>query len=884
MENVFRDEPTAAAAPGASPASTVAAGMHAGKDSAAWPLIPDYEILAELAAGGMGVVYRARQLKLNRTVALKMIRAGIHAGAQERARFRIEAEAVAALSHPHIIQIHDYGEWNDMPYLAMEFADGGSLAQRLERGCLSLTQAAALLETLARAVHFVHENGVIHRDLKPANVLFTEQDVPKLADFGLAKRLDQEQRLTQTRAVLGTASYMAPEQAAGNKRTLGPAADIYALGAILYELLTGQPPFRAETHELTIHLVLSEDALPPRRLRPHVPEELEAICLKCLEKEPGRRFASALALAEDLRRHQNGEPLSIQPFRAFEWHARLARRAGYEILEDRGAGVLGVVYKARHLRLGRIVAIEMTAAQGPLDAERLARREAVAQLHHPNIVEVYDFGEHHGELYVAREYLEGGSLADASAGPLQPAEQTAALVETLARAVHYAHQQGLVHGSLRPASVLRSADGTCKITGFGKAHLLRSQPATARLAGYLAPEQVEEGAAALDPATDVYALGAMLYELLSGRPPILADTIHDALQQVRFGKPESPRHWRPELPRELEAICLKCLEKEPAHRYPSAAALAEDLRRFRTAEVLFIDDLDEPAQQQRWARRAGYEIQELLAQRRDGFTYKAHQLALDHSVVLKRVTALYRFVPPAKERFRWEARLLARLRHPNIVQLYDQGEQNDLSYFAREFVEGKSLAEIAGPSPLQPAASHAPVRREEEGIREAARLVEALARAIHAAHVAGIVHGSLHPGKIHLTPAGMPKITSFRRERLPGQDASDTRPETEVRRLACYLAPEQLEGRRRMLDPTADVYALGAILYTLLTRQPPFSCRTLAETLAQVQAQAPAPPRLLQAAVPAELEVVCLKCLEKRPGQRHGSAEALADQLSAAIR
>jgi|GEM_PF-3444013 len=884
MENVSRDQPTAAAAPGASPVSTVAAGMQAGAGSAAWPLIPDYEILAELAAGGMGVVYRARQLKLNRLVALKTIRAGIHAGVQARARFRIEAEAVAALSHPHIIQIHDYGEWNDMPYLAMEFAEGGSLAQRLDDGPLPPAQAAALVETLARAAHFVHESGIIHRDLKPANVLFTELGVPKLADFGLAKRLDQDQHLTQTRAVLGTAGYMAPEQAAGDKRTLGPAADIYALGAILYELLTGQPPFRAETHELTIHLVLFEDALPPRRIRPDVPEELEAVCLKCLEKEPGQRFASALALAEDLRRQQNGEPLSIQPFRLFEWHARLARRAGYEILEDRGAGVLGVVYKARHLRLGRIVALEMIAAQGPLDAERLARREAVAQLHHPNIVEVYDFGEHHGELYVAREYLEGGSLADASAGPLQPADQTAALVETLARAVHYAHQQGLVHGALRPASVLRSADGACKITGFGKARLLRSQPATARLAAYLAPEQIEKGAAALDPATDVYALGAMLYELLSGRPPILADTVHDALQQVRFGKPESPRHWRPELPAELEAICLKCLEKEPAHRYPSAAALAEDLRRFRTAEVLFIDDLDEPAQQQRWARRAGYEIQELLAQGRDGFTYKAHQLALDHSVVLKRVTALYRFVPPAKERFRWEARLLARLRHPNIVQLYDQGEQNDLAYFAREFVEGKSLAEIAGPSPLQPLASHAPVRGEEAKIQEAARLVETLARAIHAAHAAGIVHGGLNPGKIHLTPAGMPKITSFRRERLPGQDPSDTRPEAEVRRLACYLAPEQLEGSRRMLDPATDVYALGAILYTLLTRQPPFSCHTLAETLAQAQAQAPAPPRLLQPAVPAELEAVCLRCLEKRPGQRPVSAEALADQLSAAIR
>ena len=348
---------------------------------------------------------------------------------------------------------------------------------------------------------------------------------------------------------------------------------------------------------------------------------------------------------------------------------------------------------------------------------------------------------------------------------------------------------------------------------------------------------------------------------------------------MRFGKPESPRHWRPELPRELEAICLKCLEKEPAQRYPSAAALAEDLRRFRTAEVLFIDDLDDPAQQQRWARRAGYEIQELLAQGRDGFTYKARQLALDRVVVLKRVTARYRFVPPAKERFRWEARLLARLRHPNIVQLYDQGEQNDLSYFAREFVDGKSLAEKAAERPVPAGQGPADQDRGNEPFRETAERVEILARAVQAAHALGIVHGGLNPGNIYVTPAGVPKITSFRRARLPANDSEEMHPESEIRRLAGYLAPEQLTGRRRALEPATDIYSLGAILYVLLTGQPPFLGQTLEETLAQVQSQAPVPPCRLQPAVPSELEALCLQCLEKHPGHRLTSAEALAAQL-----
>jgi serine/threonine protein kinase len=883
IRDAFRDTPTGAGMtqPGALPAEFPAA-ESASEPAVDWPAVPGYEILGQLAPGGMGVVYRARQVGLNRKVALKMIRTGVHAGPQERARFRVEAEAVASLSHPHIVQIHDYGDWNGMPYLAMEFAEGGSLAQRLAGGPLPLGPAAELVETLARAAQFIHDRGLIHRDLKPANVLLTAQGVAKLADFGLAKRLDHDSGLTRTQAVLGTASYMAPEQAAGDKQALGPAADVYALGAILYEVLTGRPPFRAETRELTIHQVLSEEPLPPTQLRPEVPPELEAICLKCLEKEPGQRFASAVALAEDLRCYRNGEPTSIQPFAAFERHARLARRAGYEILDMLGAGIRGIVYKARHLALKRTVALTMIATPGRVDPARLAHlraeAEAVAKLDHPNLVEVYDFGEHDGEPYLATEYLEGGSLADGFAGPLKPAEQTAALVETLARGLHHAHLAGIVHGSLKPSKVLLGSDGTCKITGFGLAGSTRG---FLGLSSYMAPEQVEDRPEAAGPATDVYALGAMLYELVTGRPPVLADTVRDTLEQVRRAKPEPPRHWRPEVPRDLEAICLKCLEKEPAQRYPSAAALAEDLRRFRSGEVLFIDDLDDWGQQKRWARRAGYEILEVLGHGRDGFSYKARQLAFDRIVFLKRLTARDRFLPAAKARFRREAYLLARLRHPNFVQLYDQGEQNDLSYFAREFVDGPSLEEKAMAGALL-AASLSPFPHQAGGdgaVRTVAGLVESLARALQAAHVQGTVHGGLNPDIVRLTPAGVPKITSFRRPRLPGTDSDLACPETDIRRLIGYLAPEQLERRHRSLDQATDIYALGAILYTLLTGQPLFLGPTLQETLQQIRSQPPVPPRHWQPAIPSEMETICLECLEKQPGRRPASAQTLADQL-----
>jgi WD40 repeat protein len=276
------------------------------------PSVPGYEILGELARGGMGVVYKAKQLGCNRVVALKMILSGSHAGIEERERFLIEAEAVARLQHPNIVQVHEVGEHEGKPFYSMEFCPGGGLDRKLNATPLPPVEAVRLVETLARAVQAAHEKGVVHRDLKPGNILLAEDGTPKVTDFGLAKRLDAAGR-TQTGEVLGTPSYMAPEQAGGKSREVGPPTDVYALGAILYECLTGRPPFRGPTALDTLKQVLSDDPVPPRQLLPRTPRDLETIDLKCLDKEPTRRYATAAELAADLGRWQRGEAVLAQP-------------------------------------------------------------------------------------------------------------------------------------------------------------------------------------------------------------------------------------------------------------------------------------------------------------------------------------------------------------------------------------------------------------------------------------------------------------------------------------------------------------------------------------------------------------------------------------------
>jgi WD40 repeat protein len=373
--------------------------------------VPGYEIIEELGRGGMGVVYKARHLGLDRTVALKVILAGQHAEPGELLRFVNEARAVAGLQHPNVVQLHESGQHAGVPYFTLEYVPGGTLAQRLRERVLEPHEAARLLEAVARGVHHFHQRGVVHRDLKPQNILLTADGTPKVADFGLARRTEAGTSLTPTDMVLGTPSYMAPEQAAGKTSEATLAADIWSLGAVLYACLTGRPPFVGTSHAETLLHVLNDDPLPPRSLSSGTPRDLDTICLKCLNKEPGKRYLSAEALADDLRRFQEGRPILARPVgwgeRAWRWCRRnpLVATLGTTTAAALVLGLAGALWEwgqAEHAR-----AQESSARR----AEESQRRQATAAL----------------EREQAQHYLHRIALAERDLQANNPAQARATL-------------------------------------------------------------------------------------------------------------------------------------------------------------------------------------------------------------------------------------------------------------------------------------------------------------------------------------------------------------------------------------------------------------------------------------------------------------------------
>jgi len=397
-------------------ADPLASGMPAGRQ------LGDYELQAELGRGGMGVVFRARQKSLNRLVAVKLILAGRLASAEDIARFHAEAEAAAVLDHPGILPIYEVGVCEGQHYFSMAYVEGENLATRIERGPLAPADAAECLRQLADAVEYAHVRGIIHRDLKPGNILVDQQGRFRITDFGLARRWQAGEDQSSLKDVCGTVSYMPPEQAEGQSRLIGPASDIYALGATLYCLLTGRPPFQSANPIDTLLQVVQQLPVPPRQLNPAIPVDLETICLKCLEKDPTRRYASALALGEDVQRFLQDQPILARPPGRWEQLRRWSR-------QHPGLALSGSLTVAAMLTLLMVSVLynfllqgeQLQARAATLDAQRLQQStqqllEQLAQLRQSErAVNVLQFSEYGRLSWLAHQLPNAQTAEEATA-------------------------------------------------------------------------------------------------------------------------------------------------------------------------------------------------------------------------------------------------------------------------------------------------------------------------------------------------------------------------------------------------------------------------------------------------------------------------------------
>ncbi|GEM_PF-2000528 len=561
--------------------------------------VTKYLLLQRVGAGGSGEVWKAWDTQLRRYVALKFLKGW---GQKETQRLQREAALLAHLSHPGIVPIYEIGGIPDEPFLALEYLDGGSL----EGSPRDPRRAAEIVRDAARAVHHAHEQGIIHRDLKPANLMETTDGRVYVTDFGLARLVEPGTTLTREGALVGTPSYMSPEQVRGDRCT--PRTDIYGLGATLYSLLEGRAPFTgADVTEVLRRIQEEEPSFT------HAPTDLATVIRKAMAREPSARHATALELAEELDRVlpslQTAAPASevVEPPQEVTTLLQDPRsvHGKYVCVLRLGSGGGGEVWKAWDRELHRWVALKFPHRDNPEDLPRLLEEaRAAAKLNHPNIGAVYEVGDIGGRPFIAMQYIDGRTLAEF---PRDDRKLLAELIRDTALALHHAHEQGVIHRDLKPHNLIVEGElkprkkSTHRVPGLTRASGLRvyvvdfglarevSVEAPGSLEGtpaYMSPEQIRGGLRGTEARSDVYSLGATLYELLANRPLFRADPIYELLQKIATKPPTPPRRFDSSIDRDLETIVLKCLEKDPSQRYASMLDLADDLSRYLDGEAI----------------------------------------------------------------------------------------------------------------------------------------------------------------------------------------------------------------------------------------------------------------------------------------------------------
>ncbi len=541
-----------------------------------------YQILKVLGEGGMGAVYQARDREVDRTVAIKVIRPELSGHPEILRRFKQELILARQVTHRNVIRIFDLSVAEGRRFISMEYVDGKDLSSIVrERKKLPINEAVEIIRQTLLGLEAAHNEGVVHRDLKPQNIMVDPGGRVYLMDFGIAKSMELA-GMTRTGVLMGTPDYMSPEQAKGEKAD--SRSDLFTVGVIFYELLTGQQPYRSETVMQTLVKRTKERATPTRELDPSIPQYISDVVSRCLEIDPDHRYQSAGQILRDLDPNApKAEPgVTLDPYSGMAAGTQFGPR--YRIESLLGEGGMGKVYKAYDSDLNRLVALKLVRpelANDPVSMDRLKQELILAsRISHKNILRIHDLGDVKGVKFISMAYADGQDLQELikRKGRLD-VEQATHIAKQLCRALEAAHHEGVIHRDLKPQNVLMDQQGVAYILDFG---LASSAELGASLAGelmgtprYMSPEQAES--LPLDHRSDLYALGLIIYEMVTGDLPFESDTVMQAMYQRVTQAPKNPKLMNPELPDYFCNIILKCLEKDPGKRYQHASEILKDL-------------------------------------------------------------------------------------------------------------------------------------------------------------------------------------------------------------------------------------------------------------------------------------------------------------------
>lgn len=865
----------------------------------------NYTLTRQLDHADQIEVYEALDSETNRPVLIKILDPTDQPAANPK-EIREFRDKVTALRHPYIASVYDIDRIDRRLFVVMEHLDDTSLSSylaelRAHNQAPPLTEISQKLGLIADALDHAHAQGLVHRNLNPNNILLTDVDEPVLTDFGLVTLLlGDSPQFKPDGSGLGWPAYISPEQAGGQPGDR--LSDLYALGVILYELVTGHLPFEADSPADMLAQQRHELPPPPRTFKPDLPEAAQAVILQALSKEPGRRFTGARELSQAFAAALAETP--AEPDRSGDPMPQAIGR--YQLEADLGQRGSLIVYRAHDTELERQVAVKILSPQFVTGTElrtRFQREvEVISALAHPCIVEVYDFGEVAGRPYVVMPYLAGGTLETRlQSGPLDLQTLTP-IIERIAAALDEAHAHHIVHAQLMPSNILFDGQDQAYLSDFSIPALslastdLSKQEGAAKASKYLSPEQIQalldQREAQLDARSDVYALGVTLFEALTGQTPYQADTAYETAMAHLTAPIPSLHSVNPDLPESYQMLIDRTLAKEPAARYPTAGTIANHMRdllagRWYLSKISSLIgmktnpptkkplvEIASPSSTQAEALSGltfgRYQLKAELGRGGMGVVYLAYDPKTKRQVAIKVLLDHLATTSSFRQQFQHEARLIARLDHEYIAPVYDFGEYNDQLFIVIPYLSGGTLADRLARG-----------RGGRLKSNQIAPVIERVAAALDAAHRQGVVHQDVKPGNILFNARDEAFLSDFG---IAVTQVSDLAEERAIGGTPKYMSPEQLkaimkEGTRKNVDGRSDLYALGIVLFEMLTGRVPYSAGTPRE-IARAHLTQPVPRlREIKPNLPAAYQEIIDRALAKEPAQRYQTGQELAEDV-----